>query len=340
MAIDLKSFRIRVITRLSGAKAEDCDGIYYRASTCGRPLGMRFESSGHLLVIDAYFGLFRVNVESGDKKLLALGMDDKRVPPEVRGLYNDLVLDPVNPDLAYVSVSSTRWSLGMIPWSLIEHENSGHILAVDLKKGTVTDLLDGIYFANGVELSGDQKYLLFSECTGHLISKISLESIRGALASGSVRSLRSELFSDQLPGEPDNVRLHGGDIYVGVAIGRSKGPTISDRLAQFPMPRKAMARLLYLTSLALDFVRTSLWQHPALEELVANLRTGYIMYGAVPKSGAIAVLDGNSGALKRILGSDQFSFISEAIIDENSGHLYFGSFKNRFIGKVEAKHLK
>ena len=33
--------------------------------TCGRPLGMRFDKDGYLIVADAYLGLFKVNVVTG-----------------------------------------------------------------------------------------------------------------------------------------------------------------------------------------------------------------------------------------------------------------------------------
>ena len=34
--------------------------------TCGRPLGMRFDKDGYLIVVDAYLGLFKVNVATGN----------------------------------------------------------------------------------------------------------------------------------------------------------------------------------------------------------------------------------------------------------------------------------
>lgn len=37
----------------------------WRESTCGRPLGMRFDSNGNLIVANCYFGIFRVDVDTG-----------------------------------------------------------------------------------------------------------------------------------------------------------------------------------------------------------------------------------------------------------------------------------
>ena len=43
-----------------------CTGSLHEEQRCGRPLGMRIDSSGLLLVADAYLGLFRVNVDNGE----------------------------------------------------------------------------------------------------------------------------------------------------------------------------------------------------------------------------------------------------------------------------------
>ena len=39
---------------------------YWEAEVCGRPLGMRFDNKGKLIVADAYLGIFRVNVDTGN----------------------------------------------------------------------------------------------------------------------------------------------------------------------------------------------------------------------------------------------------------------------------------
>jgi len=40
-------------------------GGYDNEPTCGRPLGMRLDSDGYLIVCDAYLGLYKVNVATG-----------------------------------------------------------------------------------------------------------------------------------------------------------------------------------------------------------------------------------------------------------------------------------
>ena len=47
-----------------------CDGLHDEVN-CGRPLGMAFEPGkrGGLIVCDAYYGLIRVDVKTGEKQV-------------------------------------------------------------------------------------------------------------------------------------------------------------------------------------------------------------------------------------------------------------------------------
>ena len=41
-------------------------GKFEDEPTCGRPLGMRMNEEGYLVVLDAYLGLFQINVATGE----------------------------------------------------------------------------------------------------------------------------------------------------------------------------------------------------------------------------------------------------------------------------------
>ena len=45
-------------------------GSFEDEPTCGRPLGMRKDKDGYLIVADAYLGLFKVNVATGNSYIL------------------------------------------------------------------------------------------------------------------------------------------------------------------------------------------------------------------------------------------------------------------------------
>jgi len=167
-----------------------------------------------------------------------------------------------------------------------------------------------------------------------------LTEVRKAVKAGKDVSLPKGVFIDQLPGEPDNIRLHNGKIFVGFAITRVKGPVATDLLSSLPFVRKVVGRLAYLTYQSLNFVRTSIWEHHLMEEIAFNLYSGHLFYHSMPLSSAIGVLDGKTGAIQTILGSDKFNAISEAVVDEKTGDLFFGSFRNRFIGRISKSHLE
>lgn len=333
--LDTDSPKLRFVTRFAMTGADDCyDNEYHKLDRCGRPLGLRFDNRGYLTVSDGIFGLFRVNVTDGRKKPLA------KYPPEVEGIYNDFVYDPADENVIYQTISSTKWGLGQVPWSMVEHENSGLVIAIDIKTGAITRLLDGIYFANGIELSSDKQYLLVTECTNYGILKISLDQVR-RVVSGKEKagSLKREMFAHSLPGEPDNIRLFNGNIYVGFAITRAKGRTLSDLTSRLPIVRKVFGRICFLMSAMLDFAQQCVGPNPVLQEMSFLFSSGHIAYNSVPQTAAIAVLDGRTGAFKGIMGSEKFAFISEAVIDERNGDIYFGSFRNRFLGRIRAKHV-
>jgi sugar lactone lactonase YvrE len=336
--VDTETPSLRFVTRFAETGADDCyDNEYHKLDRCGRPLGLRFDSRGNLIVADGIFGLFRVNVTTGDKSLI-LGSDS--LAADMRGIYNDIVFDPANENIVYLTISSTKWGLGQVPWSLAEHENSGQVVAIDVNSKSVTRLLDGIFFANGIELSADNQFLLVSECTKYDILKISLDQIRKVISGAeSASSLKKEVFARNLPGEPDNIRLFNGNIYVAFAITRAKGRTVSDMVSRLPILRKAFGRLCFIISRIVNFVDNVFGHNPALEEVSFLFSSGHVVYDSIPPASAIAVLDGRTGAFKGILGSEKFAFISEAHVDQRTGDIYFGSFRNRFLGRIRAKDV-
>lgn len=58
--------RLRLVDSDGWARA--CDGSYYSFPKCGRPLGVRFhhEDDNLLLVADAYYGLYEVDLRNGE----------------------------------------------------------------------------------------------------------------------------------------------------------------------------------------------------------------------------------------------------------------------------------
>lgn len=128
--------------------------------TCGRPLGMRFDRYGiNLIVADAYFGLLEVNTKARTVSTL--------VPPTpgINGkpfrFVNDL--DIARDGTIYFTDTSSKWQRRHFRHSLFEGDNSGRLMAYHPKTGDMEVLMEGLYFANGVQISPEGDHLLVVE---------------------------------------------------------------------------------------------------------------------------------------------------------------------------------
>ena len=305
------------------------DNEFKKLTECGRPLGLRFHRDGLLYVLDGFGGLFGVNATTGHKEWI--DFNNK----QIQGLYNDLVFDP-ELNVVYISVSSTKWLLDRVIYSAMDYEDTGYIFAYNFDTKRSHLLKTGFRFTNGIEITLDKKHLLVAETFTFAIHKISLNAVREAVKSDKqLADSDLSVFAKDLPGEPDNIRIDSkGDVWFGVFLVRTEGKTLRDYLANWPLIRKLVARLMYLSSLIIDFVNTNISSNHALETLAFDLYAGHLVYKIMPKRGAVIKLDGTTGKIKQILGSNEFNGVSEAIVD-SEGDLYYGSFRNMFIGKIE-----
>ena len=136
--------------------------------TCGRPLGMRFDRYGiNLIVADAYYGLLEVNPRARTVNTL--------VPPTpgINGkpfrFVNDL--DIARDGTIYFTDSSTKWQRCQVSHIMFEGEATGRLMAYHPKTGDMEVLMEGLHFANGVQLSPEGDHVLVAETTMSRIMK-------------------------------------------------------------------------------------------------------------------------------------------------------------------------
>jgi len=143
----------------------------------GRPLGIRFDASGHLIVSDAYLGIFRINVTTGETANLV---------PEGK-VINDkpsLLFNSVAPSLdgkIYYTVSSTNYHLDDSLGEMLGSP-SGRLMVFNYKTGVSTVLQEDLHFANGIVLSEDEDYLVFAECLRHRLMKYWIQGPKAGMA--------------------------------------------------------------------------------------------------------------------------------------------------------------
>jgi sugar lactone lactonase YvrE len=195
-------------------------------TTGGRPLGLEPSRDGSVLICDHDKGLLRMSAQGAVDVLV-----DHVDGAPLRFASN--VVESTDGTI-WFTVSSRRWDLENYLGDVFEHSCTGLLVQRD-PDGTVTVVLDGLKFANGLALAPDETHLLFAETEGYRVSRYWLAGAR----AGSVEPL-----ADNLPGLPDNISL-GSDQLVWVSIAAPRNALLDSLL---PRP---------------GFLRTLLWNLPA-----------------------------------------------------------------------------
>lgn len=195
------------------------------ADTGGRPLGLRFHPDSHLLACDARRGLLRISL-AGKVDVVSEQAEGLRF-----GFADDLDVDR-DGRYAYFSDASSKWHFSEDQLDLIEHGGHGRLLRCDLASGETVVLMRGLQFANGVTLGPDDAYVLVTETGQYRVHRYWLKGPH----AGS-----HEVWLDNLPGFPDNIRFNGRDrFWLAIPVPRD---ALLDRLAPHPLLRFAMLQL-------------------------------------------------------------------------------------------------
>lgn len=215
----------------AGAK----DGTIYRlpveggtperfASTGGRPLGLKFDQRGHLIVADCFRGLLDI-APDGTVSVLSTEAGGKpfRFTDDL-----DIAADGT------IYFTDASWKFGQPEYRLdfLEHRPNGRLLAYEPATKTTRVVLDNLYFANGVAISPDQQFLVVAETAKYRLLRYWLAGER----RGQVEPL-----IENLPGFPDGVSTGQNGVF-WVALFARRNPVL-DRLLPQPFWRKMVVRL-------------------------------------------------------------------------------------------------
>jgi sugar lactone lactonase YvrE len=206
------------IVRLSGEAHTRAETF---ATTGGRPLGLDFDADGNLLVADAWKGLLRVSPAG---KVETLSTEAGGVP---YAFTNDVVV--AKDGRVYFTDASSKYHQPDYLLDLLEARPNGRLLRWDPGMGETEVLADDLYFANGVALSQDERFLLVNETYRFRIRRYWIAGDK----AGTI-----ELFADALPGYADGISSDGAGTFY-VAFFAVRNPT-ADSLA----PRRFLKSLL------------------------------------------------------------------------------------------------
>ncbi|XP_075498344.1 protein STRICTOSIDINE SYNTHASE-LIKE 6-like [Primulina tabacum] len=191
-------------------------------NTAGRPLGIVHGLHGEVIVADAVKGLLNISSE-GSIELLT---------DEAEGLKFKLTdaVDIGRDGTLYFTDASYKYGLHEFIWDILEGRPYGRFLSYNPSTKETRILVRDLYFANGVAVSPDQSFVIFCETALRRCQRYYLEGRR----KGSV-----DMFIDNLPGVPDNIRYDGEGLYwIALSTGISY-PT--DLLQRYPFIRKVVA---------------------------------------------------------------------------------------------------
>jgi len=178
------------------------------AQTGGRPLGIEFLPDGRLLVCDALRGVLVVDPASCSVETLVGEVEGR----PMRFCNNAAA---ASDGTVYFSDSSTVHGVQEWKADLVELTRTGRLLRRS-PDGVVEVLLDGLAFANGVALAGDESFVAVAETATRTV-------VRRWLNGPKVGT--RDYLAQELPGYPDNIAL-GSDGLIWVTIASPRDPLV------------------------------------------------------------------------------------------------------------------
>jgi len=187
--------------------------------------GLEFDVDGNLIALMNGVGLIQINQE---KEIEVLVDKDDNGNKILMGSGLKIASDG---KIYFANISSEEKTTNRYLNKLfLELKPTGGVYVYDPKNRVTTTLSKGNYFANGLELSKDNSYLLVSETSKYRVLKYWLKGTKKGT---------SEVFLDNLPGFPNNIiRRENGNYWIGFTTKRN------DQLDDIH-PKKGMKKFIF-----------------------------------------------------------------------------------------------
>ncbi|XP_058453217.1 adipocyte plasma membrane-associated protein Hemomucin-like isoform X1 [Malaya genurostris] len=311
--------QIRVVAKFG----KECRS-HYDDRECGRVLGMAFDSQGNnLIVIEAYSGIWQVQIKTGEKKqLISLDTVIEGGKVSRKPKFPNALAVARNGDIYWSDFSSDfLFEDAMIAMLM---NPSGRLVHYSRATGKSKVLIDEVYGANGIVLNADESFVLVGETGGQLIYRYYLKGSK----SGTY-----DIFADGLPGSVDNLMADENGIWVGIVIAADpNNPSALALLAPFPILRKFCVRMLTFIELPFEFVYQKTGNQLALHasHFIGNLLSAKALF---PKRSTVLRLDWEGNIVAALHGDDgTASLVAHAT--QNGEYLLLGSPATSWIGRV------
>ncbi|XP_034662395.1 adipocyte plasma membrane-associated protein isoform X2 [Drosophila subobscura] len=307
---------------------QPCEDIY-EESRCGRPLGLAFDTQGNnLIVADAYYGLWQVDLKTNKKTLLvspAQELDGKVKRPAK--VFNSVAVGKQG-DIFWTD-SSSDFTIEDLVFASFANP-SGRLFKYNRAKNVSEVLLDELAFANGIALSPNEDFVVVAETAGQRLTKYYLQGAKTG---------ESEVFVDGLPGLPDNLTPDSEGIWVPLVVSAdSEHPTGFNIFSRFPSVRLFLARMLAFFELPFRYLN-SVYPNKFSQRFVHFVGHMESITLLSPKRSTVVRVDWNGNIVGSLHGFDKsVGAISHVL--EFQEYLYLGSPLNQYLARVKSPKAK
>lgn len=214
---------------------------------CGRPLGLRYKSPNWLYFIDAYHGLFKIDLFQNEK-IQILSANDELFKNEPLVFGNDLDIDDY--DNIYFTDSSTIREVNEAVELHVEARPDGRVFRFNERTKELELLIKNLVFPNGIQLNPEKNSLVIAE---HGMARL-IEYFLSGLKKGQYKTLVN------LPGFPDNIRISNHNtLFVGFAASRHPSkPVLLELLGEYPLIRNILGAIFNLRLLSFKLPKYAL----------------------------------------------------------------------------------
>lgn len=317
--VRLEEGRVVPIVKLG----EKCDGIW-QEEKCGRPLGLEFDKTGNLYVMDAYYGIFKVNMATKEYKNIVNSSEPiEGKPPQIPNS-----LDIAKNGDIYWSDSSTDFHLQDGMHTFLANP-SGRLIRYNAATRKNEVLVRKLGFANGVKLSNDESFVIVAESSTARIMKYNLKGPKAG---------QHEIFIEGLPGTPDNIHSdgHGGFLVTLIFHIDSNHPQISSSLIPHPYIRKMFSRLLTLIEAPFKLLQ-DIYPNTYAERLAHSIGSfqSMLFLDSSQKS-LILRIDASGNVIEALVSDDNNVFCKSSAYIHND-YLWLGTPFLNYVTRVPLK---
>lgn len=293
-------------------------------SKCGRPLGLAFDTIGdNLIVSDVYFGIWEVSLVSGKKTQLV--SPNEVLPgdiPRPSKFFNSVTVAK-NGDIYYTESTSDH-TITHTTVVLLTNP-SGRLFKYSRAEKKNYNLIDKLWFANGLALSPDESFIVVCETFASRIQKYHL---KGAKAG------THEVFIEGLPGLVDNLTADADGIWVPLVVSADpENPMLAQQLTKLTYLRIFLIRLLWIIETPIQLIHN--WYPNILtEKLLTEFGSTTQLMFIIPKRQSVVRLNWNGNVLTTLHADDASARLVTHVM-EFGDYLYFGTPYFDYISRVK-----